>query len=544
MNVSFVVLLILDGWGYSTSSYGNAIVAAKTPNIDKFWSAYPHTTLGASGEAVGLPHGEPGNTETGHLNIGAGRIVYQDLLRINMAIADGAFFQNKIFTEAIEHCKENNSNLHLMGLLGAGGVHANTKHLTSLLELCQKQNFDRIFLHLFTDGRDSPPNAAEHYIEQVKIVIKNSGRGKIATIMGRYWAMDRDFRWERIEKAYQALVNSVGKFSDSANKAIEDSYKEGVMDEFINPTIISEGGKPLARISTNDAAIFYNFRIDRPRQLTRAFVLDDFEHDAQKHVDFDPYAVNYYKTHLAEVPVNPTFKRGEKIQNLFFVTMTEYDKTLNTLVHVAFPPTQINQNLGEVISTFEKRQLRIAESEKERFVTFYFDGQRELTFWGEDIKIVPSQKVKTYDLAPEMSAHEITESFFENATSSNAGKYSLAIINFANADMVGHTGNYASTVQACEVLDDCVGQIVRRVSLLGGVTLITADHGNAEHMLTKDGDVDTEHTTNPVPFIAVGDLFLGKQTSLQTGVLGDIAPTILKLLGVRIPEDMTGKSLL
>ncbi len=542
MTVPFVVLLILDGWGLRRDNSKNAASEARTPNIDKFWAAYPHTFLAASGEAVGLPPGEPGNTETGHLNIGSGRIVYQDLLRINMSIADGAFFHNKTFLDAINHAKDNNTNLHLMGLIGAGGVHANINHLFALLSLCKQQDFKRVYLHLFTDGRDSPPQAAENYIAQVNSAIESNGLGKIATIMGRYWAMDRDYRWDRTEKAYRALTEGVGKIVNSASEAIEQSYNENITDEFINPAIIAEDGTMLPRIKEGDAVVFYNFRIDRPRQLTRAFVLDNFEEDAQKHVDFDPYTIRYSKSHLTPIPQTQAFNRGQKIKNLFFVTMCEYEKTLNPLLHVAFPPTQLGQPLGEVISTFEMRQLRMSESEKERFVTYYFNGQRELAYWGEDRIIIPSKKVKTYDLAPEMSAREITNAFFENAAGGNAGKYALTVINFANADMVGHTGNYRAAVEACEVIDECVGLIARRIALLGGVTLITADHGNVEAM--EEGSQHTEHTANPVPFMAVAEMFIGRQTTLQSGILADIAPTILKLLGLPVPEEMTGKSLL
>ncbi len=544
MTVPFVVLLILDGWGYRSDPTGNSIATANTPNMDRYWAAYPHTTLSASGKAVGLPAGEAGNTETGHLNLGAGRIVYQDLLRINMSIADDGFYQNTALLEAINHAKHNSSNLHIMGLIGAGGVHSNIEHLFAILELCKKQKFDRVYLHLFTDGRDSPPQAADHYIDQINSVTKKLGLGRIATIIGRYWAMDRDFRWDRVEKAYRALTEGVGKHATDPKKAVEESYAEGVTDEFINPIIITKDGIPLSRVCENDAVIFYNFRIDRPRELTRAFVLDDFEHDAQKHVDFDPYSVEYSKSHLVKIPDNPPFKRGDKIKNLFFVTMTEYDKTLNSLLHVAFPPVQLNQTLGEILSTFDMRQLRISESEKERFVTFYFNGQRELTYWGEEHLIIPSKKVKTYDLEPAMSAREITEAFFRMAGGTNTGKYGLVLINFANADMVGHTGNIDATRVACEVVDECVGLIAHRVGLLGGVTLITADHGNAEQMSSTIGGLHTEHTTNPVPFLAVGPMFLGKQTSLESGILADVAPTVLKLLGLKKPNDMTGRSLL
>ncbi len=544
MNTPLVVLIVLDGWGIATDGPGNAITQANTPNMDKFWAGFPHTTLLASGEAVGLPRGEAGNTETGHLNLGAGRIVYQDLMRINLAIADGSFFKNDEFLGALYHAQQNSSNLHLMGLVGAGSVHSNLEHLFALLRLCHEQNFTRVFLHLFTDGRDSPPTSAENYLSQVEEAIKRERVGKIATIMGRYWAMDRDFRWERTQKAYLALTQGLGQSVASAREAIEKSHDAGVTDEFINPAIIVENGQPVATVHEGDSVIFFNFRIDRPRQLTQAFVFDNFEEEAGKKWGFDPYAVKYYKKHLVEIPKNPPFKRGPKLENLYFVTMTEYGKPLNPYVYVAFPPQAVDLPLGRIIADRNLRQLRLSESEKERFVTFYFNGQHETIFAGEERHIVESPNVPSYDQKPEMAAEEITKAFLDSLGNENSSNYSFVLINFANADMVGHTGNIEVAKKACEVIDECLGKVVERVDSLGGVTIITADHGNAEAMLSPDGKSRTEHTTNPVPFIVVGKQFLGKNETLQSGILADVAPTVLKLLGIPQPSSQTGRPLL
>lgn len=544
MNTPLVVLIVLDGWGVAPPSSGNAISQAATVNMNKFLAGYPHTTLAASGVAVGLPRGEAGNTETGHLNLGGGRIVYQDLMRVDMSIADGSFSKNDAFLGAISHAKENKSNLHIMGLIGAGSVHSNVEHLFALLRLCREQDFDRVYLHLFTDGRDSPPTSAENYLVRVEAVIRKDGIGQIASIMGRYWAMDRDHRWERTEKAYKALTEGVGRFFNSPKEAIEASYAENITDEFISPSIIIRNGKPVAVVSPGDSVIFFNFRIDRPRQLTQAFVFGNFKEEAQKKWDFDPYAVKYHKTHLVKTPKIAPFERGAKINNLYFATMTEYEKPLIPYVHTAFPPVVLTSTLGEVISNQALGQLRISESEKERFVTFYFNGQRETAFQNEERNIVDSPNVPTYDQKPEMSANEIVQVFLEATKDSSINKYSFILINFANPDMVGHTGNIEAAKQACEAVDRCLGEITKRVDSLDGVTLITADHGNAEQMLSPEGKPHTEHTINPVPFIVVGKKFLGRSETLQSGILADVAPTVLKLLGIAQPSDMTGRALI
>lgn len=539
-----VVLIVLDGWGIASPSSGNAISQAQTPNIQAFWSSYPHTLLEASGESVGLPRGEPGNTETGHLNLGAGRIVYQDLPRINLAIADHSFYKNQKFLGAIEHAKKNKSSLHLMGLVGSGGVHSNIEHLFALLHLAKEANFNKVLIHVFTDGRDSPPTSSKSYIAQILGTIQKLGVGKIASVMGRYFAMDRDFRWERTAKAYFALTQGVGKKFKDAGEAIDASYKEGKTDEFIEPSIItsSDGGEPLGLIKDNDSVIFFNFRIDRPRQLTKAFVFPDFEERAQKDWDFDPFMVKYYKKHLVPIPERPVFTRGKPISNLYFVTMTQYGKPIDA--HVAFPPEVIELPIGRILSDRGIRQLRAAESEKERFVGFYFNGQQEQNFPGEDRLIIASPSVPTYDKKPEMSAKELSDALIRDFELSPTA-YGFTLVNFANPDMVGHTGNIEATIKACSVVDACVGEIVRIVESLGGVVMLTADHGNAEELLNLiSGEVNTEHSTNPVPFIVIGKQFLGDSRTLQTGILADVAPTILYLLGIDKPESMTGRNLL
>lgn len=544
MSIPLVVLIVLDGWGLAHPGPGNAISQASIPNINAFWAGFPHTRLSASGEAVGLPRGVPGNTETGHLNLGAGRIVYQDLPRINMAIADGSFFKNQAFLAALEHAKKNNSKLHLMGLVGAGGVHSSLEHIFALLRLCKEQGFSNVFVHVFTDGRDSPPNAAVSYISQLENVMKRENIGQIASVMGRYWAMDRDLRWERTEKAYLALTKGIGLYVSSAKEAIEDSYKKDTTDEFVSPAVIVKNGSPSGLVGEGDSVVFFNFRIDRPRQLAKAFVLEDFQNETQKKLDFDPYLVKYEGTHLAEISRVPVFERGQKIKGLFFVTMTEYGKPLTPYVAVAFPPAVIQMSLSEILSDRNLRQLRMAESEKERFVTFYFNGQQEPPFPNENRIIIPSPKVATYDQMPEMAAREITDAFLKLVIDPTLGKCPFALINFANPDMVGHTGSIDATKVACGVVDECVGKIVKKVDSLGGATIITADHGNAEQLLNADGSPNTEHTVNPVPFILVGKEFLGKSETLQSGILADVAPTILKLLGIPQPSEMTGRVLI
>lgn len=541
------MLVVLDGWGLAADASGNAISLAQTPNMKRFYAAYPHTQLTASGESVGLPRGEAGNTETGHLNLGAGRIVYQDLLRINMSVADGNFFTNQVLIGAIDHARVSGGNLHYMGLIGAGGVHSNKEHLYALIELAKKHEFDRVFLHLFTDGRDSPPTSAKTYVSEIRNVITKHGLGTIATIMGRYWAMDRDLRWDRTQKAYDALTKGMGNLVKTPEEAIEVSYAEGKTDEFIDPAIISGAdGKPVTTIKENDSIVFFNFRIDRPRQLSSAFVFEDFS-KANIPVGFDPYQAKYIKTHLPlPIPavIKEPFVRGPKLKNLYYVTMTEYGKAIvEAGAKVAFPPETVESPLGKVISEAGFRQLRACESEKERFVTFYFNGQTEAAFSGEDRLIIPSSKVSTYDLMPEMSAKSITSGVLTKIK--EYPDYRFILINFANPDMVGHTGNIGASVKACELVDECLGKLSDWILAYGGIMIITADHGNVEQMINdQTGEIETEHSANPVPFVAVSNTFEGNSTTLPTGILADIAPTILKILCLEVPSSMTGRDLL
>ncbi|EKE05953.1 MAG: hypothetical protein ACD_19C00140G0020 [uncultured bacterium] len=545
MNSKFVILSILDGWGISAPNAGNAISLANTININRYTASYPHTQLSASGESVGLPHGEAGNTETGHLNIGAGRIVYQDLMRINMSIADGTFFLNQTLLDAINHANKNNSNLHLMGLIGAGGVHSNIEHLFALIQMCSKNNFRRVYLHLFTDGRDSPPSAAKIYIQKVNEVCKRENVGQIASIMGRYWAMDRDLRWNRTEKAYLALTKGVANLVKTSEEAIDSSYENGKTDEFIDPALIcDQSGKPLATIKDNDAVIFFNFRIDRPRQLSRAFLFTDIN-KINEVQSFDPFLVKYKKKHLAEdIQQETTFKRDEKIKNLFFATMTQYEKPLiDAGAKVVFTPETVDMPLGRIISDNGFKQLRASESEKERFVTFYFNGQQEISMDLEERLIVPSPKVLTYDLKPEMSSIILTDSILERLKTTQ--DYKFILVNYAAPDMVGHTGNIGAAVKACQVVDECVARLANFVLAYDGALVITADHGNCEQMIDpQSGQIETEHSSNPVPLIIISKDFTGRGQTLSSGVLADVAPTVLGLLGLSIPSQMLGRNML
>ena len=535
------VLIILDGWGLAPPGPGNAISLANLTHIPRLWNSFPHGQLDASQEAVGLPQGEDSNTETGHINIGAGRIVYQDLPRINMSIADGSFYQNDAFLGAISYARSHQSRLHIMGLLSDSGVHASREHLYALFELIKRQQCPcPVYLHLFTDGRDSPPKAGLRFIHEVEAKLSQGGHGHIATIMGRYYAMDRDRRWDRTARAYQALTEDVPNKATSAAEAIEASYSRGVTDEFIEPVILTDAqGVPYPRISAHDAVIFYNYRIDRPRQLTRAFTLPDFEtHRVAE--SFDPYAVKYYHKHLMEEDFRQKpFTRRVVLPELFFVTMTEYERTCPSVV--AFPLQQVQKTLGEVFSLAGMRQLRVAETEKERFIGYYFNGMREMPFPQEDRLIIPSPKVATYDLQPEMSAYELTSRVLDRMTSD---VYSFIAINFANPDMVGHSGNIPAAIKACQVTDACVGKITTLTLALDGACIVTADHGNVEEMIGPNGEMDTEHSLFPVPFIMVEKQFEHRATELPAGKLADIAPTILSVLGLPIPSEMSGKNLL
>ena len=547
INPKFVILTVLDGWGISAPSAGNEISLANTININRYTSSYPHTQISASGESVGLPQGEAGNTETGHLNLGAGRIVYQDLMRINMAIAEGTFFKNKTLLDAIEHAKKNNSSLHLMGLIGAGGVHSNIEHLFALIQLCARNNFNKVYLHLFTDGRDSPPTSAKIYIERIKEVCKRENVGQIASIMGRYWAMDRDHRWDRTAKAYFALTRGIGELVKTPEEAIDMSYQNGKTDEFIEPSLLcGADGKPIATVKDNDAVIFFNFRIDRPRQLSRAFVYNDLN-KSEKVESFDPFLVKYEKKHIAPIKSTiqeTTFDRHEKIKNLYFAMMTQYEKPLIAEgAKVVISPEVVNLPLGRVIAENGYKQLRVSESEKERFVTFYFNGQQEIPMEQEERLIIPSPKIATYDLKPEMSSIELTDAVLNKLKTTL--DYKFILVNYAAPDMVGHTGNIGSAVKACQTVDECVARLANFCLAYDGALVITADHGNVEEMIdSQTGQIETEHSSNPVPLLIVTKEFMGKGEMLPSGVLADVAPTILGLLGLSIPTQMTGRNLL
>jgi 2,3-bisphosphoglycerate-independent phosphoglycerate mutase len=531
-----VILIILDGWGIAPPGPGNAISLAKTPNFDKFWAAFPHTQLTASGEAVGLPRGEDGNSETGHLNLGAGQIVFQDLPRINTNIAEGGFYQIPAFKQAVEHVKKNNSALHLLGLVGSGGVHSSLDHLFALLHLASQEGLRKVWLHLFTDGRDSPPTSAFVYLNQIQQATEKNGVGQIATVIGRYFAMDRDSRWERTQKAYELLTEGRGNQVTSLKETIKKSYEAGKTDEFLEPMIVNKEGI----INNNDAIIFFNFRIDRPRQLTKAFVLPDFEKLKTAKPSFDPYAEKYGLKQYESPDGTTTFKRKKVLKNLFFVTMTEYEKNLPVVS--AFPPETVKIPLARVIAENNFSQFHISETEKERFVTYYFDGQREKPFPNEEWVEIPSPKVATYDLQPEMSAYQVTEEVLKKLPNLN---YHFTVINFANPDMVGHTGVIQAGIKACEVVDDCLGKVVNYALNTDRVCVITADHGNVEEMIDPlTGAVETEHSSNPVPFIIVSRNFNTSGQFLKEGILADVAPTILSIMGISKPDMMTGRNLL
>lgn len=500
-------LIILDGWGQSSSTTGNAVAMAKTPNFDRLLETYPHTLIGASGMDVGLPDGQMGNSEVGHLNIGAGRIIYQELTRVTKSIADGDFFENQAFLKAIENAKAKGSKLHVWGLLSDGGVHSHINHLKALIKLAKDQGLDNIYVHGFMDGRDTSPTGGVDYVRTLEAYMDEIGFGCIASLSGRYYAMDRDKRWERIEKAYDALVYGKGNFAASAVSALEKSYEDGVTDEFVVPTVILEAGEPVATVKENDSVIFFNFRPDRAREITRAIV----------DVDFDGFERTYFKT--------------------FYVCLTQYDITIKN-VEVAYKPQTIENTLGTYVSNLGKQQLRIAETEKYAHVTFFFNGGIEAPNKGEDRILVPSPKVATYDLMPEMSAYKITEKLL---AALDEDVYELIILNFANPDMVGHTGIIEAAVKAVETVDECLGKITDKLLSLNGNFIVTADHGNAEEMLTAEGKPMTAHSTNKVPCIIGGT----SATDLEMdGRLCDLAPTLLTMMGLEAPEEMTGHSLL
>jgi len=513
-----LVLVIRDGWGVcdedaeAARRHGNAVLLAKLPVLDELLENYPHALLQASGEAVGLPAGQMGNSEVGHQNLGAGRVTYQDLMRISVAIRDGSFFRNPVLLKVMGEVKRTGARLHLMGLLSDGGVHSHNTHLYALLELAKRQGLqpDQVIVHAILDGRDTPPRSGAAYLDQLQRQIETIGVGRIGTVIGRYYSMDRDNRWERTDRAYAAYVKGEGARASNAAEAIRSSYAADTSDEFVEPRVMVDGrDEPVGRVQDGDAIIFFNFRPDRARQITRAFT-----HSAPEGA--------------AKPPVN-----------VHYVCMTEYDSTIRA--PVAFPPDVVDSPLGEVVAAAGLRQLRIAETEKYAHVTYFFNGGRENAFEGEDRALIPSPKVATYDLQPSMSAEGITSELLDRL-SADTSPYDLVVLNFANADMVGHTGQLPATIQALEVVDACIGRIVARVRELGGTTLITADHGNAEQMIDADGGPLTAHTTNPVHLILVDDSRRGAR--LQDGIFADVAPTVLALFGLEAPAEMTGHSLL
>lgn len=505
------VLLILDGYGLNDKVEGNAIAMAKTPVMDRLMKEYPFVKGNASGMAVGLPEGQMGNSEVGHLNMGAGRIVYQELTRITKAIEDGDFFTNEAFVKAVANCKENGSDLHLLGLLSDGGVHSHIEHLYGLLELAKREGLTNVYVHAFLDGRDTAPASGKGFLEQLQAKMDEIGVGKIATISGRYYAMDRDNRWERVEKAYNAIVLGEGKKVTNAIEAITASYAEEVFDEFVIPTVVEENGTAVATVKENDSVIFFNFRPDRARELTRAFCDDAFTGFERKQ--------GYFKTN--------------------YVTFTEYDPTIPNHV-VAFHKVEIKNTFGEFLAKNGKTQLRLAETEKYAHVTFFFNGGVEEPNEGEERQLVKSPAVATYDLQPEMSALAVDDHLVDAI---KGQKYDVIICNFANPDMVGHTGVQDAAIKAIETVDECIGKAVEALLEVDGQMFICADHGNAEQLIDEvTGAPFTAHTTNPVPFILVN---ADKAYTLrENGCLADIAPTLIELMGMEQPEDMTGKSLL
>ena len=506
-------LIILDGFGYREEKQYNAILTDGAVNFMRLWKEYPHTLIGASGMDVGLPDGQMGNSEVGHTNIGAGRIVYQELTRITKAIQDGDFFENPAFLGAIENCKAHDSALHFMGLCSDGGVHSHLEHLYALVELAKRNGLKKVYVHCFMDGRDVPPSSGKMYLEQLDAKLKEIGCGKIATVMGRFYAMDRDNRFERVERAYAALTYGEGFTASSGPEAMQLSYDRGDTDEFVQPTVVLTDGKPTATIGVNDSVIFFNFRPDRAREISRAYIFEDFN----------------------------GFERRFGFFPLYYVSMTQYDKTFENALHVAFKPQSLANTFGAYVADKGLSQLRIAETEKYAHVTFFFNGGVEAPNANEDRCLIPSPKVATYDLKPEMSAYEVAA---EAKARIESGKYDVMILNFANPDMVGHTGVMEAAVSAVHAVDECLNTVVEAILKTGGRCIVTADHGNCELMWDEAQNAPfTAHTTLPVPCMLI-DNTRRDVTLRKGGRLCDLAPTLLELLGLPIPAEMTGKSLL
>ncbi len=507
MSQKKVILVIMDGWGLGKVASADAIQNANTPFTNSLYAKYPHTTLVTCGEDVGLPEGQMGNSEVGHLNLGAGRIVYQELQRINVAVRDGSFAKNETLLSAIRYALKHNKPLHLLGLVSNGGVHSHLDHLKAIIDMCKKEGLSNVFIHAFTDGRDCDPKSGLGFIKELQEHLNNSV-GKIATVSGRYYAMDRDKRWERIKLAYDALANGIGEKATDAIEAVEKSYRDNITDEFIKPTvIIDEAQQPLATIKDGDVAICFNFRTDRCREITQALTQTDFHEFNMKKI------------------------------SLHYTTMTEYDKTYQD-VHVIFDTDNLNNTLGEILQQQGLKQIRIAETEKYPHVSFFFSGGREVPFEGEKRIMVPSPKVATYDLKPEMSAYEVTDAIVPEIQNKTAD---FICLNYANADMVGHTGIWAAAIKAVETVDQCVERVVTAGLDNGYTIFLTADHGNADYMINEDGSPNTAHTMNPVPFFIIDKEWKG---GIKPGKLGDIAPTILTMMKLPIPEEMTGEVLI
>ncbi len=502
-----VILVIMDGWGLGKVASADAIRHANVPFTNSLYLQYPNTTLITCGEAVGLPEGQMGNSEVGHLNLGAGRVVYQELQRINVAVRDGDFFHNKILLETIAYAKENNKPLHLLGLVSNGGVHSHIDHLKAILSLCMKEKLTQVYIHAFTDGRDCDPNSGINFISELQKHCQET-TGTIATVSGRYYAMDRDKRWERVKLAYDAMVNAVGEKAMNAVQAIEESYKQNITDEFIKPTVVTDdAGNPVGTIKDGDAVLCFNFRTDRCREITQVLTQTDF----------------------------PEFKM--KKLTLFYSTMTEYDQTYRG-VHVMYDNDNLNNTLGEVLQQQGLKQIRMAETEKYPHVSFFFSGGREIPFEGEKRIMIPSPKVATYDLQPEMSAYPLTDALIPEIEGRAAD---FICINYANTDMVGHTGVWIAAIKAAETVDKCVERLVTAGLKNGYTIFLTADHGNSDFMINDDGSPNTAHTLNPVPFFIIDNEWKG---TIRPGKLADIAPTILTMMGLPVPEEMTGEILI
>ncbi len=546
-----VVLLVIDGFGIAPPSAGNAITLAQTPTLDYIYRNFPHGQLIASGESVGLPANEEGNSEVGHLTIGVGRVVFQSLMRIKKSIENRSFFENEALLKAAAHVKSYDSTFHIMGLVGSGEVHSSLEHFWAMVEFAKRQQLPNVRLHLFTDGRDAPPKEGKSVLAKIEESLISTPNIKIASIAGRYYAMDRDMRWERTQKAYEVMTKGSGATAESASQAVEENYQKGNTDEFVEPTVIIENGSPVGLIGDNDASVFFNFRIDRPRQLTMAFTMKGFEKIKGFKLEQDKEAHHKGKpTEDDKEYSGSSFKRTVWPKNHFFVTMTEYQKQIPVSA-ICFPPITVQDSLSHILGAANLRHLHLAESEKERMVTFYFNGMNEGKLVGEEVIIIPSPKVPTYDKKPEMSTPQVVNKFIHELARDH---YHFFVLNFACPDMVGHTGNIQAAIKAVQAADAGVRRMMDAVLAVGGTLFITSDHGNVEGLIsyptgsfyftTAKGVVDTSHSNNPVPIMIINSILRGKPVKLTQGSLSDVAPTILKIMNLNIPAGMTGRNLL